>query len=306
MDKKIVILVGGTGYLGEKIAKELVAQGAHVRALIRAGSNKANLTKIGVTDFVTGDMMNPSSLTIALDGKPRANAIVASAAGYTRHSKGDGQKTDTAGYRNLINAVKAAKIKRFVLISILECDKAPNVPHFFHKFLIEQYLKAIDQPFISLRAGAFLDQARDMVYSKVQNGVYPAFVPGVPMGMIYTPDLARYAAMAALSVPDNQSDNIIDVGWDKPASGEDLADAFSKILGKKVVVKPAIPGFVTSLVLPAIGIFSESVKDMTSMIKWIKTGIYKSKNTAKQKELFSDLPTVEEAVGRYCRDKKLI
>jgi uncharacterized protein YbjT (DUF2867 family) len=145
-----------------------------------------------------------------------------------------------------------------------------------------------------------------MVYSKVQNGVYPAFVPGVPMGMIYTPDLARYAAMAALSVPDNQSDNIIDVGWDKPASGEDLADAFSKILGKKVVVKPAIPGFVTSLVLPAIGIFSESVKDMTSMIKWIKTGIYKSKNTAKQKELFSDLPTVEEAVGRYCRDKKLI
>lgn len=306
MDKKIVILVGGTGYLGEKIAKELIAQGAHVRALVRAGSNKSGLTKIGVTDFVTGDMMNPASLTIALEGKPLADAMVANAAGYTRHTKGDDQKTDTAGYRNLINAAKAAKIKRFVLISILECDKAPNVPHFSHKFLVEQYLKAIDQPFISLRAGAFLDQARDMVYSKVKNGVYPAFVPGVAMGMIYTADLARYAAMAAISVPDNQSDSIVDVGWDLPASGEDLAEAFSKILGKKIVAKPAIPGFVTSLILPVIGIFNESVKDMTAMMKWIKTGIYKSKNTAKQKEMFSDLPTVEEAVRRYCRDKKLI
>jgi uncharacterized protein YbjT (DUF2867 family) len=193
-----------------------------------------------------------------------------------------------------------------VFISILECDKAPNVPHFFHKFLVEQYLKAVDQPFISLRAGAFLDQAKDNVYPKVKNGVYPAFVPGVAMGMIYTADLARYAAMAAVSVPDMQLDSTVDVGWDKPVSGEDLADAFSKVLGKKVVTKPAIPGLVTSLVLPAIGIFDESVKDMTAMMKWIKTGNYKSRNTAKQKELFADLPTAEEAVRRYCRDKKLV
>lgn len=306
MDKKVVLLVGGTGYLGGKIAKELIAQGAHVRALVRTGSNKVNLQKIGVTDYVIGDMMNPVSLTTAMAYTPKADAIISCAAGYTGHTKGDDQKTDTAGYRNLINATKAASIPRFVLISILECDKAPEVPHFFHKFLVEQYLKAIDQPFIALRAGAFLDQAKDNVYTKVQRGVYPAFVSGVPMGMIYTADLARYAAKAATTVPDTELGASVDVGWDRPVSGDDLAEAFSKVLGKKVVSKPAFPGFVNSLVFPVVGIFSETVKDIAVMIKWIQTGNYKSKNTQKQKELFSDLPTAEEAVRRYCLDKKLI
>ena len=306
MDKKIVVLVGGTGHLGEKIAKELIAQGANVRALVRSGSNKAGLQKTGVTEFITGDMMNPTSLTIALSRSPKADAVVACAAGYTGHTKGDNQKIDTIGYRNLVNAAKAEKIPRFVLISILECDKASEVPHFFHKFLVEQYLRAVDQPYIALRAGAFLDQAKDYVYSKVQNGFYPAFVTGVSMGMIYTADLARYAAMAATVVPDSELDKSVDVGWDKPVAGEDIAAAFSKVLGKNVVSKPAMPGFVTSFIMPVVSIFNESVKDMMAMMKWMRKGIYRSKNTAKQKELFSDLPTPEEAVRRYCKDKKLI
>ena len=306
MDKKIVAIAGATGFLGEKIAKELISQGAHVRAMVRATSNRTKLEKLGVTDFVTGDMMDPDSLKKALAQSPKADTVIASAAGYTGHTKGDNQKTDTEGYKNLADAAKAANISRFVLISILECDKAPEVPHFYHKYLVEQHLKDIGQPFIALRPGAFLDQAKDFVLPKVQKGIFPAFVPGVSLGMIYTVDLARYAAMAAISVPDSELGITVDVGWDKPVSGEDLAEAFSKVLGKKIVSKPAFPGFVVNYVLPVIGMLNPNVKDMYSMIKWIKTGVYKSKNTQKQKELFSDLPTVEEAVIRYCKDNKLV
>ena len=306
MDKKIVTIAGATGFLGEKIAKELISQGAHVRAMLRATSNRTKLEKLGVTDFVTGDMMDPDSLKKALAQSPKADTVIASAAGYTGHTKGDNQKTDTEGYKNLADAAKAANISRFVLISILECDKAPEVPHFYHKYLVEKHLKDIGQPFIALRPGAFLDQAKDFVLPKVQKGIFPAFVPGVSLGMIYTVDLARYAAMAAISVPDSELGITVDVGWDKPVSGEDLAEAFSKVLGKKIVSKPAFPGFVVNYVLPVIGMLNPNVKDMYSMIKWIKTGVYKSKNTQKQKELFSDLPTVEEAVIRYCKDNKLV
>jgi uncharacterized protein YbjT (DUF2867 family) len=306
MDKKIVMLAGATGYLGEKISKELISQGAHVRAMVRASSNRAGLEKLGVNDFVIGDMMDPASLKIALDHEPRADAVIASAAGYTGHTKGDNPTTDTEGYRNLADATRAAKIPRIVLISILECDRAPEVPHFYNKHLAEKYLKEIGQPFIALRPGAFLDQAKDFVLVKVQKGIFPAFVPGVSFGMIYTADLARYAAMAAIRVPDSELGTTVDVGWDKPVSGDDLAEAFSKVLGKKVVSKPAIPGFVVNIVMPFIGRFKPGIQDMHAMITWIKTGAYRSSNIQKQKELFSDLPTVEEAVRRYCRDHKLI
>lgn len=306
MTKKIVTIFGATGALGLKIAKEVLAQGSHVRAVLRATSNKANLETLGVTDFVTGDMMDAGSLNSALSKTPKADAVIACAAGYTRHTKGDNPKIDTEGYRNLAEAAKATSLPRFVLISILECDKAREVPHFYQKHLVEKHLKEIGQPFIALRPGVFLDQAKDFVLPKVEKGIFPTFVPGVSMGMIYTPDLARYAALAAISLPESALGQTVDVGWDRPVSGDDLAAVFTKVLGKRVVAKPAFPALVVDVILPVVGLFTASVKDMNAMIKWIRTGVYTSKNTKLQQKLFSDLPTVEEAVRRYCKDRKLV
>jgi len=303
---KTVTVFGATGALGLKISEELIAHGARVRAVVRATSNRTKLTELGVTDFVTADMMNPASLTAALSASPRADAVIASAAGYTGHSKGDSAKTDTEGYRNLIDATKAAGIPRFVLVSVLECDQAQAVPHFYHKHLAEKHLRAVGQPFIALRAGAFLDQTPDFVLPKVTAGVFPAFVPGVSMGMIYTPDLARYAAMAAISLRDSALNTAVDVGWDRPASGDDLATAFSTVLGKTVVMKPAFPAFAVNVILPIVGLFKESVRDLHAMITWIRRGVYISKDPQRQRQLFGELPSIEEAVRRYCVDRKLV
>jgi uncharacterized protein YbjT (DUF2867 family) len=306
MDQKVVTVVGATGGLGLKIVKELLEKKAFVRAMVRPTSNRKQLESLGVTDFVEANMLDPASLVRAMNKSPKADAVVASAAGYTGHTKGDDPRTDTEGYRNLVEATKSAGIPRFVLISILECDKAPNVPHFYHKFLVEKYLREKGQPFVALRAGAFLDQARDFVLDKIKKGVFPAFVPGVAYGMIYTPDLARYAAIAATSLPKEALNVSVDVGWDRPATGTILAEAFSMALGIPVAAKPAFPSFVTSVILPVAGVFSRGAADMLEMVKWIAKGEYTSKNTHKQKELFEDLPTVEESVRRYCRDRKLI
>ncbi len=303
---KIVAVFGATGALGLKITKEVIAQGGCVRAVVRNTSNRAQLEKLGVTDFVTADMMSPASLKAALVRIPTADAVIACAAGYTAHSKGDSSKTDTEGYRNLIDATKIASIPRFVLISILECDKAQMVPHFYHKHLAEKHLKAAGQPFIALRSGAFLDQTPDRVLPKVTGGIYPAFVPGVSMGMIYTPDLARYAAIAALSLPDSALNTTVDVGWNRSASGDDLAVAFSKVLDRKIVMKPGFPSLAVNLILPVVGLFQESIRDLLAMIKWIRLGIYTSKDMDPQRQLFGELPTVEEAVRRYCVDRKLV
>jgi uncharacterized protein YbjT (DUF2867 family) len=303
---KIVTVFGATGALGLKITKELVARGAHVRAAVRATSNRARLTDLGVTEFVTADMMDRASLKAALEGKPPADAVIASAAGYTAHSKGDSARTDTEGYRNLIDAAKAAGVPRFVLISILQCDQASAVPHFYNKYLAEQQLRSVGQPFIALRPGAFLDQTDDIVLAKLTQGIFPEFVPGASMGMIYTPDLARYAAVAATSLPDSELNTTIDVGWDRPASGNDLAAAFSKVLGRKIIAKPAFPGFAVNVVLPILGLFQERVRDLTAMIKWIRLGLYVSKNTERQRLLFGDLPSVDEAARRYCADRNLV
>lgn len=305
MQTKKVIVAGATGYLGSQIVKELLGQGADVTAMVRASSNRRMLTEMGVKNFVVGDMMDANSLKQALSPEHGFDAIVASAAGYTRHKKGDSSTTDTIGYKNLVDATKEAGIPRFVLISILESDKAKSVPHFYNKYLIEKYLTEKQQLFIALRPGAFLDQTPDFIMDKIKKGILPTFLTGT-YGIIYTPQLARYTAMAAVSLPDTELNTSIDIGWDKPVNEDILRVAFINVLKKNIQTKPVIPSFVLNFILPIIGKFNDNIYDMRQMIKWIDTGVYISKNPQRQKELFGDLPTVEESVSQYCRDRGLI
>lgn len=305
MQTKKVIVAGATGTLGSQIVKALLSQGAEVTAMVRASSNRSSLADMGVKNFVVGDMMDAASLKEALSPKHGFDVIVASAAGYTRRKKGDNATTDTIGYQNLVDATKEAGIPRFVLISILESDKAKSVPHFHNKYLIERYLTEKKQPFIALRPGAFLDQTPDYIVRKITKGILPTFLTGT-YGMVYTPQLAKYAAMAAVAVPDTELNTSIDIGWDKPVNDQALAAAFERVLKKPVQVKPVIPTFVMKYILPLIARFNENIEDMYEMIKWIDTGVYVSKNPQRQRELFGELPTVEESVRQYCRDRGLI
>jgi uncharacterized protein YbjT (DUF2867 family) len=149
-----VLVVGGTGMLGSQVATELLKRGKPVRALVRSGSDASRLEAAGV-EIARGDMLDAWSLLRAMEG---VDAVVTSAAGYTRHRKGDTPKTDTVGNINLVEAAKRTGVRRFVLTSILTCDQTPQISHFRHKKLTEDRLEDLGVPFVALRPGAFLDQ----------------------------------------------------------------------------------------------------------------------------------------------------
>jgi uncharacterized protein YbjT (DUF2867 family) len=276
--------------------------------MVRATSDRTKLEALGVTEFVVADLRDASSLQRAMTAEPRAEAVIASAAGFSTHSartKGDNSRADTEGYRDLVDAVKSAGVPRFILISILECDKAPDLPHFSQKLMAERYLAEQRQPYLALRGGAFLDRAQDVVAPKVRKGVFPDITPGVALDMIYSPDLARYAAEAALDLPDSDLNQSVDVCCDVPATGPMVAAAFTRVLGRPVVAKPVFPSIVIAM-LPLIAWFVPSLRAQAKVLAWIRRGGYISRAKQKQKELFGELPTIEDSVARYCRDKGLI
>jgi uncharacterized protein YbjT (DUF2867 family) len=308
MATRIVTVVGASGTLGSEIVRALLEKGAHVRAMVRATSDRTKLESLGVTEFLVADLRDASSLQRAMTAEPQAEAVVASAAGFsahTAHTKGDNSRTDTEGYRNLVDAAKNAGVPRVVLISILECDKAPDVPHFSQKFATEKYLAEKRQPYLALRAGAFLDRAQDVVAPKVRKGVFPDIVPGLALDMIYSPDLARYAAEAALDLPASALNQSVDVCCDVPATGPMVAAAFTRVLGRPVVAKPVVPPLLVAM-LPLVAWFVPRLRDQIKVLTWMRKGGYVSHERQKQKNLFGELPTVEDSVARYCRDKGLI
>jgi uncharacterized protein YbjT (DUF2867 family) len=257
---------------------------------------------------MVADLNDPASLQQVLTAEPRAEALIASAAGFSVHTsrtKGDNSRTDTEGYRNLVDAAKNAGLPRMVLISILECDKAFELPHFHQKFVTEKYLAEKRQPYLALRAGAFLDRSQDVVAPNIQKGIFPDIAPGVAISMIYTPDLARYAAQAALDVPASALNQNVDVCCNVPATGTALAAAFTRALGRPVVAKSVFPPLLFAI-MPLVGWFIPYLRDQIAVLKWIRKGGYVSRDTRKQNDLFGELPTIEDSVSRYCRDKGLV
>ena len=303
----VVTVVGATGALGGHIVEALRQRGVRVRAFVRATSDRARLQALGVTDFVVGDLNDPASLQQALAAEPLAAAVIASAAGFSAHSAktpGDNSKADVEGYRSLVDATRAAGVSRFILISILGCDRAPGIPHFRQKLAAEEYLAQTGQPYLALRAGAFIDRSRDVVPAGLARGAFPDILPGVPMALVYSRDLARYAAVAALDLPDAAMNGSVDIGSDVPATGADVAAAFTKVLGRPIRAKPVFPSWLLPL-LPLATLFAPRLRDQFAVMRWLRKGGYVSRDPRQQKRLFGDLPTVEETVARYSRDKTL-
>jgi uncharacterized protein YbjT (DUF2867 family) len=148
-----VLVVGATGFLGGQVVDALLSRGTQVRALVRPQTNASTLEAKGV-EIARGDMLDLDSVVRAMTG---ADAVITTAAGYTRRDR-RATEIDTVGNANLARAAQQTGIRRFVLTSILTCDRTPDVPHFWHKLLAEDRLEELGIPFVALRPGAFLDQ----------------------------------------------------------------------------------------------------------------------------------------------------
>jgi uncharacterized protein YbjT (DUF2867 family) len=286
-----VLVVGGTGMLGGQVVTELLNRGKQVRALVRPGSDASRLEAAGV-EIARGDMLDPESLQPAMAG---ADAVVSTAAGYTRHRKGDTPETDTVGNSNLAEAAKRAGVRRFVLTSILTCDQTPGVPHFWHKRLMEDRLQALGVPFVALRPGAFLDQVTRFGGDPVSRHKVTWFgSAGIPLTFTLTPDVAGYLA-AAVDSPGVEGQRI-DIGWDRPIGMQEFADLAAQLTGEEIRVR-SVPLRLLRAAGTLMAPVNPMAKDLAAMIGWFQTGRYVA-DTTRQRQVFGTPPAAEDAVRR--------
>ncbi|WP_426227211.1 SDR family oxidoreductase [Pseudarthrobacter sp. DSP2-3-2b1] len=292
MADRPVLVVGGTGMLGSQVVTELLKRGKHVRALVRPGSDASRLAAAGV-DIARGDMLDPWSLLRAMEG---IDAVVTSAAGYTRHRKGDTPKTDTVGNANLAEAASRSGIRRFVFTSILTCDRTPQVPHFWHKKLAEDKLQELGVPFVALRPGAFLDQVTRFGGDPISKGRLTWLgSPQIPLTFVLTSDVAAYLA-EAVDLPGLEGQRI-DIGWDRALGMQDIADIVGRLAGRPIRVR-SIPLGVLRAVGTVLGPVNATAKDSAAMLEWFQSGRYVA-DTALQRQFFGEPPTAEIAIRRF-------
>ena len=291
-----ILLVGASGFLGAKILRELARDGSvALRAMSRRGAPADAASGV---EWVRGDMMDPASLDAALRG---VDVVITSANGYMKETI----EADFQGNRNLIEAAARAGVKRFVFLSIVACDEAPEVPHFLAKKVAEDLIRSSGLPYVFVRAPAFLDQSADYVADGVKAGrLFAMGDKTTRWSYVLTDDLAANLAQAATYPGEDIANQTIDIIWrDGPKSQNELADLITQATGRPLSVWVA-PWFVFRLMARPIKLFSELGYDLLQMFLFFRTGRFVADAT-RQERFFGPAPTAHDAIARWAQNNKL-
>ncbi len=109
------LVTGASGFLGSAVARQLIAAGHEVRALVRPTSPRLNLDGLPI-ELVEGDLKDRFTLDRAVHG---CEAVFHVAADYRLWAPDPGPlyESNVAGTRNLMLAAGAAGVRRIVYTS---------------------------------------------------------------------------------------------------------------------------------------------------------------------------------------------
>lgn len=134
----MILVTGGTGYVGSRLVQKLVEQRREVRLLARdVGAAKRQFPR-GVA-FAPGDVTAPETLPAALAGVETVIHLVA----IIRERGGSTfEKVNYQGTVQIVDAEKVAGVHRHLQMSALGALPDPDFPYHDTKYRAEQYVKA--------------------------------------------------------------------------------------------------------------------------------------------------------------------
>jgi uncharacterized protein YbjT (DUF2867 family) len=227
------IITGATGHTGSAAAQALLAAGKQVRVVVRDAAKAERLKALGAEVFVA-DLADQAALARAVRG----------AEGVFLMSPPDLTATDfTSERRRLtqrqVDTLTAARVPHVVLLSSTGAQHSAGTGAILSLHNAEQQLRASGLPATFVRAGYFLENWGSVVHPVKTDGVLPSFTPaGLRMPTVSAADIGKTVAQALIDGP-RGGVRVIELSGPQDLSPNDVAAAFSRILGKPVKVVEA-------------------------------------------------------------------
>ncbi len=226
-----VLLTGGTGFVGAKVAYALRARDHDVRALVRRPERAKTLRTWGC-ELAEGDVTDADSLRRAAEGCEAVVHLVA----IIKGSREDYDRVMVGGTENLIAAAKEAGARRFVLMSALGTNEQNRelVPYFRAKWAMEQAVGGAGLEHVAFRPS--------FVFGK-DGGVLPTFVRQVKLSPltpvlgdgtirlqpIWIDDVASFFAQAVDA--SGAAGRTFEIGGPDAVTWNELYDRLKRVLG---------------------------------------------------------------------------
>jgi NADH dehydrogenase len=228
----VILVTGGTGFVGPKVVHALRAEDRPVRLLARHPEREEQARSWGC-EVVEGDMRNAESLRRAIAGCEAVVHLV----GLPPFSNPKAiERVMVGGTRDLVAAAKDAGVRRFVLMSALGASEetVEVAPYYAAKWAMEETLKeaglehVIFRPsFIFGRDGGLLAQQLKIVRLSPVTPVLSRH----RMQSIWVDDVAAFFARA-VSTP-AAANRTFDLGGPDRVTWAELHERIRRILRKR-------------------------------------------------------------------------
>jgi nucleoside-diphosphate-sugar epimerase len=132
-----VLVTGGTGFIGSRLVKRLVAAGRHVRVMTIAGDPRLSTLDGVACEVVTGDICQPETLVGPTED---VTTVFHLAAVLYADDPGAFRRINLKGTANLVEAAVHAGVSQFVYVSAAAAGYRVRTSYGETKYLAEQLM----------------------------------------------------------------------------------------------------------------------------------------------------------------------
>lgn len=229
----MILLTGGTGFVGGHLADELLKGSLKVRCLVRDPKKASRLAGAGC-EVAHGDVSDPASILNAIT--PEVDAVI-HLVGILNESKGSTFKAvHFDGTRNVVASCIVKGVKRYLHMSALGTRPGARSEYHRTKWMAEEIVRASGLDYTIFRPSVIFGpgDAFTTVFARVMRFSPLVFIPGDGKSMmqpVFVKD-AVAAFAAALKRPATAG-GVYDIAGPDTYTFDSIVDRIAFVLGKK-------------------------------------------------------------------------
>ena len=230
-----ILVTGATGYIGGRLARRLLAEGHSVRVMARDVRRLSALQQAGA-QCMAGDVLDPASLTSALEGVDVAYYLIHSMGAHRQF-----EAVDRQAARNFAEACSAQGVKRIIYLGGLGKPGPGLSRHLASRHEVGDVLRHGSVPVTELRAAiivgagsASFEIVRDLA-KRLRIMLCPRWVRSrcepIPVQQVIT------YLVGVLRAPQSIGE-VLEIGGGEVLTYQEMLKQCAEVMGRKVLIIP--------------------------------------------------------------------